>query len=99
MGKARAQAKTCYLITSLLALNACANPVVDPSTGKSAISADALAQLSTMAAPYQDLGSVELRPDGCYWYRHVGPVETTMLPLRMVDGRPICARAVTPTKA
>lgn len=46
------------------------------------------------AAPFQDLTSVIVRPeDGCYWYRHTGPVETTFLPLRTRDGRPICARA------
>jgi hypothetical protein len=31
--------------------------------------------------------------DGCYWYRYVGPVETTYLPLRTIEGRPICTRA------
>ena len=47
-----------------------------------------------IAAPNQDLSAVRIMPeDGCYWYRHVGPVETTYLPLRTTDGRPICARA------
>lgn len=46
-----------------------------------------------IAAPYQDLQAVRINPeDGCYVYRHVGPVETTFLPLRSVDGRPICTR-------
>ncbi len=46
-----------------------------------------------IAAPNQDLTSVRLLPeDGCYWYRHVGPVETTYLPLRTTEGRPICTR-------
>lgn len=46
-----------------------------------------------IAAPNQDLTSVRLLPeDGCYWYRHTGPVETTLLPLRNVEGRPICTR-------
>lgn len=46
------------------------------------------------AAPYQDLSAVKIDPeDGCYVYRHVGPVETTFLPLRSKDGRPICTRA------
>ncbi len=45
------------------------------------------------AAPYQDLSAVRLNPlDGCYEYRHVGVVETTFLPLRTRDGRPICTR-------
>lgn len=43
-----------------------------------------------IAAPYQDLAAVRIDPaDGCYVYRHVGPVETTFLPLRSVRGRPI----------
>ncbi|EEX11356.1 putative lipoprotein [Ruegeria lacuscaerulensis ITI-1157] len=47
-----------------------------------------------IADPGQNLNAVRIMPeDGCYWYRHVGPVETTYLPLRTVDGRPICARA------
>lgn len=45
-----------------------------------------------LAAPFQDLSSVQLRDDGCYWYRHSGPVETTFLPLLTRDGRPICTR-------
>ena len=50
-----------------------------------------------VAAPFQDLNAVVLRPeDGCYWYRHRGPVETTFLPLRTVEGRPICTRPDTP---
>ena len=50
-----------------------------------------------MAAPDQDVATARLVPeDGCYWYRHVGPVETTMLPLRTVDGGTICNRRATP---
>jgi hypothetical protein len=46
-----------------------------------------------IAAPYQDLTSVKIDPaDGCYVYRHVGPVETTYLPLRAKNGQPICTR-------
>ncbi len=45
-----------------------------------------------IAAPYQDLSAVKLLDDGCYWYQYAGQVEVTMLPLRSVDGRPICAR-------
>nr|WP_227420794.1 hypothetical protein [Roseitranquillus sediminis] len=47
-----------------------------------------------LAAPHQDVQSARLREeDGCYWYRHTGPVETTLVPLRSVDGRPICTGA------
>jgi len=44
-----------------------------------------------IVAPFQDLSAVKIDPsDGCYIYRHAGPVETTFLPLRTVGGRPIC---------
>ena len=47
-----------------------------------------------IAAPYQDLTTVKIEPtDGCYVYQHIGPVETTFLPLRSVNGRPICTKA------
>jgi len=50
-------------------------------------------EVVALAAPYQNLQNVELRPDdGCFWYLHEGPVETTRLPLRTAEGRPICAR-------
>ncbi len=48
-------------------------------------------EVARIAAPYQNLSAVMLLPqDGCYWYQHVGPVETTMLPLRSLRGRAIC---------
>jgi hypothetical protein len=46
-----------------------------------------------IAAPNQDLSTVRLLEDNCFWYQHQGPVETTLLPLRDVSGRPICTRA------
>lgn len=46
-----------------------------------------------IAAPFQDLKAVRIDPlDGCYVYRHIGKVETTFLPLRARNGRPICTR-------
>ncbi len=51
--------------------------------------------LRAMAAPYQNLNAVRLNPaDGCYVYQYAGPVETTFLPLRSKDGRPICTKRV-----
>lgn len=50
-------------------------------------------EIVEMAAPDQDLTTVRLKEeDGCYWYSYVGPVETTELPLRTREGRPICTR-------
>ncbi|MBT0957594.1 hypothetical protein IV417_09355 [Alphaproteobacteria bacterium KMM 3653] len=46
------------------------------------------------AAPYQNLNAVQINPiDGCYEYQHIGPVETTFLPLRTSNGRAICTVA------
>lgn len=46
-----------------------------------------------LAGPNQDLSTARLlESDGCYWYSHRGPVETTELPLRTAEGNPICAR-------
>ncbi|WP_245706617.1 hypothetical protein [Ruegeria marina] len=51
-------------------------------------------EVASIAAPNQDLTAVRLLPeDNCYWYRYVGPVETTYLPLRTTEGRPICTKA------
>lgn len=49
--------------------------------------------IAALAAPNQNLSTARLLPeDGCYWYSHQGPVETTLLPLRTREGRPICTR-------
>lgn len=49
--------------------------------------------VSSIAAPYQDLTTARVRADGCYWYTHTGPVETTEVPLRTPNGSPICTQA------
>ncbi|MDA7423469.1 hypothetical protein [Thalassococcus lentus] len=50
--------------------------------------------VSSIAAPFQDLTTARIRSeDGCYWYTHKGPVETTQLPLRTKAGNPICTKA------
>ena len=50
-----------------------------------------------LAGPGQDVQTARVLPeDGCYWYQHEGPVETILLPLRTVDGRPICTVARQP---
>ena len=48
-------------------------------------------ELVALAAPNQNLQAVKLlEEDGCYWYQHDGPVETTLLPLLSKRGRRIC---------
>lgn len=82
-----------FFAFALLALGACTVPnsqATDKSTG---FLKELPEGVALIAAPYQNLQEVMLKPeDGCYWYRHVGPVETTMLPLRTVEGRPICTQ-------
>jgi hypothetical protein len=80
-------------LATLLALGACSAPSGLSSDLAPEFITDLPDQVVALAAPYQDLQAVRLMPgDGCYWYRHIGPVETTMLPLRTVDGRPICTQ-------
>ncbi|MGV6848794.1 MAG: hypothetical protein ACWA5A_10485 [Marinibacterium sp.] len=79
-------------LPALLILSACETPAgrTDPQTGYLAKLPDGVTEI---AAPGQDLTAVQLSPeDGCYWYRYDGPVETTLLPLRTRDGRPICTQ-------
>lgn len=76
----------------LLGLAAC-----EPVAGGTASTSKSFVQLpesvTSIAAPYQDLSTARYVPeDGCYWYTHVGPVETTMLPLRTTGGNRICTR-------
>lgn len=83
-----------FLITSpfvLLALAACEPVPGADGTGRPTSAAPEA--VAAIAASYQDLDNVRLRSeDGCYWYTHRGPVETTELPLRTSAGNPICTR-------
>ncbi|HQV16321.1 MAG TPA: hypothetical protein PK620_15520 [Denitromonas sp.] len=83
-----------FFLIAVLAVAACTAPTKQAAEGSPGFIEELPEQVALLAAPYQNLQEVTLKPeDGCYWYRHVGPVETTMLPLRTVEGRPIC-RAV-----
>ena len=76
----------------LLALGACVAPMPpepDPATETGFIT-NLPEQVIALAAPDQNLQAVRIMDDGCYWYEHAGPVETTMLPLRTPSGSPIC---------
>lgn len=76
-----------YLVTVLL-LGACTATTTSRDMTAIGNVPDAVAEL---AGPNQDLTTARLRTeDGCYWYEHSGPVETTLLPLRTASGSPIC---------
>ncbi len=78
---------------ALLAISACTETTSN-SGGAPGDLAKVPDGVVAIAAPGQDLTAVRIMPeDGCYWYRYVGPVETTYLPLRTAEGRPICAHA------
>lgn len=85
-----------FLLLGVLALAACddaastddGGPFINPLPER----------IVEIAGPNQDLTAVKVDPiDGCLVYRHVGPVETTFLPLRSKEGRPICTRAAPET--
>nr|WP_227420084.1 hypothetical protein [Roseitranquillus sediminis] len=77
---------------TLLILGGCASVNAIGETGTSA-GGNVPDAVAALAAPGQDLQSTRLGPDGCYWYLYNGPVETTSLPLRTVEGRTICTSA------
>lgn len=79
---------------AVLLLSACSTTTPNSAGGDPEAVAELPESVVLMAAPDQDLTSVRLRAeDGCYWYRWVGPVETSYVPLRTTDGRPICTVA------
>ena len=92
------QLRPICLAIGLLALGACTVPINQATDKTTGFLKELPEGVALIAAPYQNLQEVILKPeDGCYWYRHVGPVETTMLPLRSVRGRPICTDVAAKT--
>ena len=92
------QFRPIFLAIALLALGACTVPINQATDKTTGFLKELPEGVALIAAPYQNLQEVILKPeDGCYWYRHVGPVETTMLPLRSVRGGPICTDAAVKT--
>ena len=49
-------------------------------------------RIAEAARPGQDLSTVRLQRDGCYYWLWSGPVEDTLIPLETREGRAICAR-------
>jgi hypothetical protein len=81
--------RTLLFAGAMLSAAACATvPATTTQTPEVTIPQEVVA----MADPQQNLSTARLRAvDNCYWYEHSNPLETTLLPLRTVDGRPICA--------
>jgi len=81
------------LCISLFGLSACASVAPEDDVPLNPFVDELPEGVLAIAAPFQDLNAVMIDPtDGCYVYRHAGPVETTFLPLRTKGGRPICTR-------
>jgi hypothetical protein len=87
-----------FLPAALLLLSACVQTATSDPTAPQILT-EIPEPVRAAAAPFQSLAVVERRPDGCYWYQHTGPVETTFLPLRTVEGRPICVRPASEVAA
>lgn len=82
--------QNCFVALTAFAIAACAEP---PGIDGNPFIEELPANVVSIAGANQDLKQVILLPeDNCYWYNHAGPVETTLLPLRSKDGRPICVR-------
>lgn len=85
-----------FLGCTLIGLGACVP--IEQSAGVPSIQfiSEVPESVLAIAAEGQDLKALKIDPvDGCYTFQHVGPVETTFLPLRAKNGRPICTRAAS----
>lgn len=88
--------KAMTLPMGFLLLGACAAEIAAPVAQMPSPDQQMLDSVFAMAGPNQNVQTARLRSDdNCYWYSHVGPVETTELPLLTAEGRHICG----PTEA
>ena len=86
------------MIGAILALTAGCAMQSPGATGTASRIGNVPEGVVALAAPEQDISTARLVPeDDCYWYEHRGPVESTLLPLRAPNGRPICASVENPS--
>jgi len=84
------QIRRAPIIAAMLVLAGCSTLSMDDGDAPNRVGSVSEA-VAALAAPGQDLTKARLLPeDGCYWYEHSGPVETTLVPLRSAGGNPIC---------
>ncbi len=84
--------KSILFSVSLVFLTACGSS----ATREGGFLREVPEEVAKLAAPNQNLNAVKLlEEDGCYWYQHVGPVETTLLPLLSQRGSRICIKKQT----
>jgi hypothetical protein len=92
MAEALMKTGTFVIGAAMMAVAGCTVPATAPDGGSARVG-NLPESVVRLAAPNQDLTTARLLPeDGCYWYQHSGPVETTMVPLRAVGGNPICTK-------
>ncbi|WP_342077074.1 hypothetical protein [Yoonia sp. SS1-5] len=85
------------LVGAAFLVTACSDILPTGSSPDEAFIKELPEGVAAIAAPNQDLQAVKIDPaDGCYVYRYAGPVETTFLPLRTQQGRPICGAKPEP---
>ncbi|WP_322889539.1 MULTISPECIES: hypothetical protein [unclassified Yoonia] len=86
------------LLLAGVSLAACTEmPATEAAPNGSPFLAELPESVRAIAAPNQNLDRVVfVQEDNCYWYEHIGPVETTLLPLRTARGNTICAEAPAP---
>ncbi|MBM3603243.1 MAG: hypothetical protein FJX25_00465 [Alphaproteobacteria bacterium] len=81
------KAKLWVAMLTVSLLGGCSSVLTDAIGGTQELPEEVVA----LAAPNQNIATARLQPDdNCYWYEHVGPVETTLLPLISERGGPIC---------
>ena len=84
------QKRNALILAAILILAGCTVPTLEDGDAPNN-AGNVPEAVAALAAPGQDLTSARLlQEDGCYWYEHSGPVETTLVPLRSAGGNPIC---------
>jgi hypothetical protein len=73
-------------VLAVAALSACVPATPDGE------SVDLSPEVRALVGPGQDTSTARIESDGCYWYLHRGPVETTYIPLLTREARMICTR-------
>lgn len=81
-----------FLSLGLFALSACVVPPEVDVAPTLSPQQQQMQEVASLAAPFQDVSTAALNPDdNCFYYTHVGPVETIQLALRTPTGSPICS--------
>lgn len=81
-----------FLPLGLIALSACVGPPEVDVPPTLSPRQQQMQEVASLAAPFQNISTAILNPnDNCFYYTHVGPVETIQLALRTPNGSPICS--------